>query len=74
VLLIQGSLALQVAWYYWYWGVSITWLLPDFKWAFKADLDMVQMTALGVAALLAPLVTYFIGRVHPRVRAGREVS
>jgi len=74
VLLIQASLALQVAWYYWYWGVSITWLLPDFKWAFKADLDMVQMTALGVAALLAPLVTYFIGRVHPRVRAGREVS
>lgn len=74
VLLIQGTLALQVAWYYWYWGVSITWVLPDFKWAFKADLDMVQMTALGAAAVLAPLVTYLIGRYHPRVRARRTVG
>jgi len=74
VLLIEGTLALQVAWYYWYWGVSITWILPDFKWAFKADLDMVQMTALGGAAILAPLVTYFIGRYHPRVHARRAVD
>jgi len=74
VLLIQGTLALQVAWYYWYWGVSITWLLPDFKWAFKADLDMVQMTALGVAAVLAPLVTYLVGRYHPRVRPRRTTG
>ena len=74
VLLIQGTLALQVAWYYWYWGVSITWILPDFRWAFKADLDMVQMTALGVAAVLAPLVTYLVGRYHPRVRERRAVG
>ena len=74
VLLIQGTLALQVAWYYWYWGVSITWVLPDFKWAFKADLDMIQMTALGVAAVLAPLVAYLVGRYHPRVRLRRTVG
>jgi len=74
VLVIQGTLALQVAWYYWYWGLSITWILPDFKWAFKADLDMVQMTALGAAAILAPLVTYLIGRFHPRVRQRRTVG
>ena len=71
VLLIQATLAVQVAWYLWWWGATITWILPDFKWAFKADLDMVQMTALGAAAVLAPAVTYVIGRVHPRVRAGR---
>ena len=39
-------------------------------WAFKADLDMVQATALGAAALLAPLVTYLVGRYHPRVARG----
>jgi len=74
VLLIQGSLALQVAWYFWYWGLSITWVLPDFKWAFKADLDMVQITALGVAAVLAPIGTYLVGRYHPRVRLRRTVG
>ena len=74
VLVIQGTLALQVAWYFWRWGFEISWILPDFKWAFKADLDMVQMTALGAAAVLAPLVTYLIGRYHPKVRVRRTVS
>jgi len=35
---------------------------------------MVQMTALGAAAVLAPVVTYVIGRVHPRVRAQRTTG
>lgn len=72
VLLIQATLAVQVAWYLWWWGAQITWILPDFKWAFKADLDMVQMTALGAAALLAPVVTYVIGRYHPKVRGADD--
>ncbi len=77
ILVIQATLAMQVAWYYWWYGFSISWVLPDFMWAFKADLDMVQATALGAAALLAPLVTYLIGRYHPkiaRVRVGGRVA
>jgi hypothetical protein len=68
VLAIQATLALQVAWYLWRWGVAITWVLPDFMWAFKYDLDLIQATALGAAAVIAPLVTYLVGRFHP-VRA-----
>ncbi len=65
VLVIQATLALQVAWYLWQWGISITWVLPDFMWAFKYDLDLIQATALGAAAILAPLATYLVGRFHP---------
>ncbi|NTU71541.1 MAG: hypothetical protein HGB10_06970 [Coriobacteriia bacterium] len=77
ILAIQATLALQIAWYSWWYGLTISWVLPNFMWAFKADLDMVQVTALGVAALLAPLVTYLVGRYHPkvqRVRAGEEAA
>jgi hypothetical protein len=65
VLTIQATLAMQVAWYLWRWGVPITWVLPDFMWAFKYDLDLIQATALGAAAILGPLVTYLVGRFHP---------
>lgn len=71
VLAIEGTLAVQVAWYLWWYGARVSWIIPDLKWGFKADLDMIQMTALGALALLAPVVTYLIGRYHPRVRAGR---
>jgi hypothetical protein len=74
LLVILGTLALQVAWFLWMWGATITWILPDFKWAFKYDLDLVQMTAVGAAVLLAPIVSYLIGRYHPKVRAGRVTS
>jgi hypothetical protein len=71
LLVILGTLAIQVAWFLWMWGASITWILPDFKWAFKYDLDLVQMTAIGAVILVAPIVSYVIGRYHPKVRAGR---
>ncbi len=71
LMLVLGTLAVQVAWFVWQYGASVTWILPDFKWAFKYDLDLVQMTAVGAAVLLAPVVTYLIGRYHPRVRRGR---
>ena len=71
LLVVLGTLAVQVAWFIWWWGASITWILPDFKWAFKYDLDLVQMTAVGAAVLVAPVVSYLIGRYHPKVRAGR---
>jgi hypothetical protein len=68
VVVVQATLLMQVAWFVWGWGVKPTWSLPDLKWGFKYDLDLVQLTALGVAALLAPLVTFVIGRYHPRTR------
>ncbi|MFA5845241.1 MAG: alkaline phosphatase family protein [Coriobacteriia bacterium] len=67
VLAVQATLAVEAAWYLWRWGVTVTWLIPDLRAAFKYDLDLVQATALGGAAILAPLVTYLVGRYHPRV-------
>ena len=68
VLAIQATIGVQVAWFLWAWGADVTWRLPDLKWGFKYDLDLIQMTALGAVALLAPLATYLVGRYHPRVR------
>jgi hypothetical protein len=65
VVAIQATLALQIAWYLWRWGVPVAWVLPDFEWAFKYDLDLIQVTALAVAALVAPVVTFLVGRYHP---------
>lgn len=74
VLAIMATLALQVAWFLWAWGAEVVWRLPDLKWGFKYDLDLTQMTALGAAALLAPVVTYLAGRYHPKVRAQSTVQ
>ena len=68
ILAVQATLALQVAWFLWAWGADVTWRLPDLMWGFKYDLDLIQTTALGAVALLSPLVTYLIGRYHPKVR------
>lgn len=65
VLTIQATLALQVAWYLWRWGVAVAWVLPDFRLAFKYDLDLIQGTAIGALAILGPVVTYLVGRYHP---------
>lgn len=68
VLAVQATIALQVAWFLWLYGASVTWRLPNLMWGFKYDLDLVQATALGAAALAAPVVTWLVGRYHPRVR------
>ncbi len=68
VFVVMSSLALQVAWYLWWWGAQVTWKIPDLMWGFKYDLDLVQATALGAAAIASPLVTLLVGRYHPRVR------
>jgi hypothetical protein len=65
VLVVQATIGLQVAWYLWYWGASVTWYIPDLAMGFKYDLDLIQLTGLGVAALLAPAATYVVGRFHP---------
>lgn len=67
VLVILGTLGLQVGWFLWVWGADVVWTLPDLREGFKYDLDLVQMTAVGGSALIAPLVAYVMGRYHPRV-------
>lgn len=67
-LTVLALLGLQVAWYQWAWGARVDALLPDLMWGFKYDLDLVQATAVGLAALLTPLVTLLVGRYHPRIR------
>jgi hypothetical protein len=74
LIVVLSVLAVQVAWFLWRWGATVTWILPDFKWAFKYDLDLVQMTAVGAAVLLAPIVSYLIGRYHPKVHTRRVTS
>jgi hypothetical protein len=75
VLLILSTLALQVAWYLWQWGASVTWVVPDLMWGFKYDLDLIQATAVGATVLLVPLVTYLVGRYHPlRIRGRHSAS
>ena len=68
VLAVLATLGLQVAWFLWAWGAEVVWRLPDLRWGFKYDLDLTQMTAVGAMALLAPVVTYLVGRYHPRIR------
>jgi hypothetical protein len=65
VLVVQATIGLQVAWYLWYWGASVSWYIPDLAVGFKYDLDLIQLTGLGAAAVLAPAVTYLVGRYHP---------
>jgi hypothetical protein len=67
VLVILGTLGLQVAWFLWVWGADVVWTLPDLREGFKYDLDLVQMTGVGGAVLIAPLVAYVMGRYHPKV-------
>lgn len=71
VLLVLSTLGLQVAWFLWWWGVEPVWRLPDLMWGFKFNLDLVQATALGATAAVAPLVSYLVGRYHPRVVTSR---
>jgi Type I phosphodiesterase / nucleotide pyrophosphatase len=67
LLVLLGTLWTQAAWYLWQWGADVVWTLPDLRLAFKYDLDLVQVSAIGVCVLFAPLVTYLIGRYHPKV-------
>ncbi len=66
-LAILAVLAFQIAWFLWQWGAAVTWIMPDLKWGFKYDLDLIQATAIAGVALLGPVVTYLIGRFHPKL-------
>lgn len=67
-LAILGFLGLQVAWFVWQWGPTTTWILPDLKWGFKYDLDLLQATAIAGVALLGPVVTLLVGRLATRAQ------
>lgn len=71
VLTIQAALVLQVAVFLWRWGAQVTWILPNMREAFKYDLDLIQLTALGAAAVAGPAITWLIGRFHPRTKAAK---
>jgi hypothetical protein len=68
VLLAQAVLLGQVGGYLWRWGAEVAWILPNMREAFKYDLDLIQMTALGAAAVAGPFITLAIGRLHPKTR------
>jgi hypothetical protein len=68
VLAILSTLGLQVAWFIWWWGYLPEWRLPDLMWGFKYDLDLIQATAVGAVAIVAPVVSYLVGRYHPKTR------
>jgi hypothetical protein len=68
IVAIMATLALQVAWFLWAWGAQVVWRLPDLRWGFKYDLDLTQLTAVGAVVVLAPMITYLVGRYHPRIR------
>lgn len=70
-LAVLSVLGLQVAWYVWAWGPAVTALLPDLKWGFKYDLDLIQATAVGLAGVVTPFVTLVVGLYHPMVRRAR---
>ncbi len=72
VLLAQAALLVQVGIFLWQWGAQVAWILPDMRDAFKYDLDLIQLTALGAAAVLGPIVTLLVGRFHPRVRRAAQ--
>ncbi|HSK47397.1 MAG TPA: alkaline phosphatase family protein [Coriobacteriia bacterium] len=68
MLTVLALLGIQIAWFLWAWGIDPTWRLPDLMWAFKYDLDLIQATAVGFVAVVTPVVTYLVGRYHPRLR------
>ncbi len=47
-LLIVGG---QIAWFYYLWGIEYKWHLPDYRYAFKFYLDIVQFGGYALAAL-----------------------
>ncbi len=47
-LLIVGG---QLAWFYYLWGIEYKWHLPDYRYAFKFYLDIVQFGGYALAAL-----------------------
>ncbi|TKJ30021.1 MAG: hypothetical protein CEE40_06335 [Chloroflexi bacterium B3_Chlor] len=61
------GLLLQVDLFYWLYGLSWDWYLPDLKWGFKYYLDLLQLFPTGLAALVAPFVAIAAKVISDRV-------
>ena len=55
-LRVAMGLVLQVALFYWLYGVEIDWAIPNLRLGFKYYLDLLQLFGVGLASLAAPLV------------------
>jgi hypothetical protein len=64
-LLVGCSLAIQVVWVYFQYGLFMHTVMLDLRSAFKAYLDLLQLAALGAAAPAVALLYAFANRRRP---------
>jgi len=63
------GLLLQVDLYFWLYSLDIDWYLPNLQWGFKYYLDLLQVFATGIAALVAPFVAIGARAIASRIPA-----
>jgi hypothetical protein len=61
------GLLLQLDLFYWSYGLTWDWYLPDLKCGFKYYLDLLQLFATGLAALFAPPIALAAKVVTDRI-------
>ncbi len=61
------ALLLQVDLYFWLYSLDIDWYLPNLQWGFKYYLDLLQVFATGLAALVAPFVAIAARAIASRI-------
>ena len=64
-LLISLSLAAQVLWIYWSYGLWMTQWVPDLNVLFKTYLYLLGLTGISVAMFATPLATWAGARLRP---------
>lgn len=86
LFLIGYALALQILTFYWQWGVTFSWTIPDLRLGFKYYVDLIQLGALYLPiqaplglplALLMPLVAlvgWGLARLVANLRARRMLA
>lgn len=86
LFLIGYALVLQILTFYWQWGVSFSWTLPDLRLGFKYYVDLIQLGAMYLPiqapfglplALLMPLVAlagWGLARLVANLRARRIIE
>lgn len=70
-LFVGLGLLLQVDLFYWLYGLEWNWYLPDLRWGFKYYLDLLQVFATGLAALIAPILTIAAKVITDRIPLAR---
>lgn len=86
LFLIAYALVLQILTFYWQWGVTFSWTLPDLRLGFKYYVDLIQLGAMYLPvqapfglplALLMPLVAlagWGLARLVANLRARRIIE